>query len=62
LVRTFWDATFVRETAALSVRSLYRAAASSHRSRTVAVATPRPATSCATRNRVLLCGPRRRPG
>src|SRR5690349_4651274 len=49
LVSTFWDATFSRVVIALSVRSPYCAAASRHSSRTVAVATPRPATCCATR-------------
>jgi hypothetical protein len=48
LASTFRDAAFSRAVAALSVRSPCRAAASRHNSRTVAVATPRPATCCAT--------------
>jgi hypothetical protein len=49
LISTRWDATFSREVAALRVRSPCRAAASRHSSRTVAVATPQPATCSATR-------------
>src|SRR5215472_2675598 len=49
LLSTFWDATFSWVVAALSMRSPYCSAARWHSSRTVAVATPRPATRCATR-------------
>ena len=46
---TLRDAALSWVVAALSVRRPYRAAARRHSSRTVAVATPRPAACCATR-------------
>ena len=48
-VSTFREAAFCSATAARRVRSPCRSAASRHSSRTVEVATPRPATCCATR-------------